>query len=192
MIRHDGYEVHTYQIPLIADDRRAGTTLIQRALDVVDLPSDLEVLMCSSQVPVDALDDDLGGALIASYGESADAIGLSAGPGADGSSLPWLAIRRDLLLAAQYTDTIYLATLEEYVENGMFDRIAALDWSGRARAAPRRRLLVGLFRMLLLAVLLSGYVGWRALAWAGWGMALLLWVRLRRAKNHETLEKNHE
>ena len=73
----DGYDVHTFQMPVIADDRRAGTTLIQRALDIVDLPADLDVLMCSSIVPIELLGNDLGGALIASYGANADAIGVS-------------------------------------------------------------------------------------------------------------------
>src|SRR6185436_3682272 len=59
----DGYEVHTFQMPVIADDRRAGTTLIQRALDIVDLAADLDVLMCSSIVPIEPLGNDLGGAL---------------------------------------------------------------------------------------------------------------------------------
>nr|HRC77826.1 hypothetical protein [Kouleothrix sp.] len=75
-IHLDGYEVYTYQMPVIADDRRAGTSLIQRALDIVDLPSDVDVLMCSSSAPIDLLGNDLGGALIASYGASADAIGV--------------------------------------------------------------------------------------------------------------------
>ncbi|MBS1964778.1 MAG: hypothetical protein JST60_03010, partial [Chloroflexi bacterium SZAS-1] len=70
----DGYEVHTFQMPVIADDRRAGTNLLQRALDIVDLPADVNVLMCSSSLPLDPFGNDLGGALIASYGESADAL----------------------------------------------------------------------------------------------------------------------
>ena len=102
----DGYEVHTYQMPVIADDRRAGTSLIQRALDIVDLPSDVDVLMCSSSAPIDLLGNDLGGALIASYGASADAIGIgSIGDGdpaaEEHAPLPWPALRRDALLAAQ-------------------------------------------------------------------------------------------
>ena len=65
-IRFDGYAVHTYQYPLIVDDRRAGTTLIQRALNVVDLLADVEVLLCySSNIAQTSLHSDLGGALIA-------------------------------------------------------------------------------------------------------------------------------
>src|SRR5215212_5782400 len=144
----DGYEVHTFQMPVIADDRRAGTTLIQRALDIVDLAADLDVLMCSSIVPIEPLGDDLGGALIASYGSHADAIGIgsideSDPPNLDSwvvessdwrgqsgercAMLPWPALRRDLLLAAHYTDTIYIHSLEDCVVRELLPKIAALD-----------------------------------------------------------------
>src|ERR1044071_4580408 len=74
-------------MPVIADDRRAGTTLIQRALDIVDLSADLDVLMCSSVVPIELLGDDLGGALVASYGAHADAIGVGSIDDADPPNL---------------------------------------------------------------------------------------------------------
>ena len=180
-IRHDGYEVHTYQIPLIADDRLAGTTLVQRALDIVDLPADVEVLFCSSQMPIDWLADDLGGALIAAYGEVADAIAIGSGPGGhDGMPLGWPSLRRDLLLAAQHTDTIYLTTLEELDKHGMLMQIVTLDWSAHARPAPRRRLMTEVLRTMLFGVLLGARLGWRALAWAGWLCAFVLWLRQRR------------
>jgi hypothetical protein len=184
-IRHDGYEVHTYQMPFVADDRRAGTTVVQRALDILDLPADLDVLMCSSSVPSERLDYDLGGALIASYGPVADAIGV----GSTGEEpaeepavlLPWPALRRDLLLAARYTDTIYLFSLEDCAERRLLDQIAALDWEQPARPARGKRALVGGLRWLLFALLIGGRFGPRTLAWAGWGLAALLWWRGRRA-----------
>lgn len=184
-IRHDGYEVHVYQAPFIADDRRAGTTLVQRALDIVDLPADLDVLMCSSSVTSERLDYDLGGALIASYGPAADAIAVGGGE-ADpdeerAAPLPWPALRRDLLLAAQHTDTIYVFSLEDCVERGMFERLATLSWDARARAAPGRRALIGLLRGALFALLIAARFGRATIAWAGWALAIMLWVRGRRA-----------
>jgi hypothetical protein len=184
-IRHDGYEVHTFQMPFVADDRRAGTTVVQRALDIMDLPADVDVLMCSSCVPSERLDNDLGGALIASYGPSADAIGVgSAGEDGDVGEevvrLPWPALRRDLLLAARHTDTIYLFSLEDCAERGLLDKITALDWDAPARAAPGKRALVRGLRWLLFAALIVGRFGPRTLAWAGWGLAALLWWRGRR------------
>jgi hypothetical protein len=189
-IHHDGYEVHTYQMPVIADDRRAGTTLIQRALDIVDLPSDIDVLMCSSSVPIDLFGNDLGGALIHSYGTHADAIGVgSVGEGeseADGRApLGWPALQRDLLLAAQHTDTVYVFSLEDCVARGLLPHIAALYWEQPARAATSRRILIGALRDLLFLLLVVGRFGLTTLAWAGWALAIALWVRGRRARQNQ-------
>ena len=197
-IHHDGYDVHTYQMPVIADDRRVGTTLIQRALDIVDLPSDLDVLMCSSSVPIDLFDNDLGGALVASYGESADAIGVGSigdpdlGWADDGdpateerAPLPWAALRRDLLLAGQHTDTIYVYSLEDCVERGLLPRIAKLDWDTPARAALRQRLVLAGLRGALFAGLVTGRFGRAALAWGGWAVAIVLWLHGRRRRRSE-------
>ncbi len=185
LMRQDGYEIHTYQLPFVADDRRAGTTLLQRALDVVDLPSDLDVLMCSSAVPSERLGGDLGGALIASYGPSADAVGIG-GVSDDQAEegvgvLAWPALRRDLLLAAHYTDTIYIESLEDCVERGLLGEIGALDWGAPAQPWRRRRALVGAMRAAIFAVLTGARFGPRALAWSGWALAALLWLRARRA-----------
>ena len=205
-MHHDGYEVHTFQMPVIADDRRAGTSLIQRALDIVDLPSDLDVLMCSSSVPIELFGNDLGGALIASYAESADAVGIGStdDPGpiwdsddaeAEGRTpLPWPALRRDLLLAAQHTDTIYLYSLDDCIERGLLPRIAELDWQGDARTALGRRALIGAMRSLLFVALVAGRFGRTALAWGGWGLAIALWLRGRRARRaaHQALSADRE
>jgi hypothetical protein len=186
-MRHDGYEVHTYQLPFVADDRRAGTTLIQRALDIADLPSDVDVLLCSSDVPIDWLQSDLGGALLSSYGPSADALGVGAVdigmPGVpDENVLPWPALRRDLLLAAAYTDTIYVASLEHCVRAGLLPHIAALTWEEPAHARLAGSALIGLVRAALFAFLLAGR-HWRGvLAWSGWIVALVLWLRRPRGR----------
>lgn len=189
-IRHDGYEAHTYQVPFVADDRRAGTTLVQRALDIVDVPSDLDVLICLSSVSSEWLDYDLGGALVASYGPAADAIGIgSAGEAGDDDEiapLPWPAVRRDLLLAAQHTDTIYIFALEDCVARGLLGPIAALDWTAPARAVYGKRALVAALRGLLFALLVAGRFGRTTLAWAGWALAAALWLRSRRAARQRT------
>jgi hypothetical protein len=191
-IHHDGYDVHTFQMPAIADDRRAGTTLVQRALDIVDLPSDLDVLMCSSSVPIDLFGNDLGGALIASYGENADAIGVGSvgDPGAgwgedepgERTTLPWHALRRDLLLADEQTDTIYVYSLEDCVERGLLPKIAAIEWGMAARPAFRQRVLIGALRAGIFVVLVVARFGLTALAWGGWALAIFLWLRGRRAQ----------
>jgi hypothetical protein len=199
----DGYEVHTFQMPVIADDRRAGTTLIQRALDIVDLSADVDVLMCSSIVPIESLSNDLGGALIASYGANADAIGIGSIDDASPSSLdamvwedpdvagqeserrptlPWPALRRDLLLAARHADTLYIHSLEDCVARALLPKIAALDWDAPARARPGRHALIVLLRALLFGTLVAGRFGRTALALGGWALAIALWLRGRRQR----------
>jgi hypothetical protein len=189
-IHHDGYEVHTYQLPILADDRRAGTTLAQRALDIVDLPADVEVPICYSSAPIEAFGNDLGGALVTSYGPSADAIGVGmlnsslAHEGA-GEGLPplhWEALERDLLLAAHHTDTIYIYSLEGCIERGLLTRLNTLNWHAEGRAVLWKRTLVGAFRITILLWLLAARFSRVLFAWLGWGLfALLLARRLRAA-----------
>lgn len=201
-IHHDGYEVHTYQLPFLADDRRAGTTLIQRALDIVDLPADVEVLMCPSSLPVKLLGNDLGGALITSYGPDADSIaigstgsctGMPYSAGAGLLPLPWEALNRDILLAARYTDVIYIFSLEGCVEQNLLPRLSDLDWSHDTQSPRHRRLLVGLFRTTLLVLLLFTRFKRALLAWLGWGLAALLFLQQirQRWQAHSDRKANH-
>ncbi|MCG8350630.1 MAG: hypothetical protein MI924_22910 [Chloroflexales bacterium] len=199
-IHQAGYEVHTYQLPLLADDRRIGTTLVQRALDIVDLPADVEVLMCYSSIPIEGLGNDLGGALIASYGPSADSIGIgiTGSSGANESTceglppLSWEALERDILLAAQHTDTIYIFSLEGCVERGLLTHLANLDWDREPRLLIQRRLQVEGFRLILFIVLLLARFSQAFLAWVGWGLAAILLLReirhwwTKRARSRES------
>ncbi|WP_333691811.1 hypothetical protein [Chloroflexus sp.] len=192
-IHHDGYEVHTYQLPLIVDDRRAATTTIQRALDIVDLPADVEVLLCFSSIPIEQFGNDLGGALIDIYGSAADAIGVGCIVGSavrsssveDLPPLTWDALERDLQLAAHYTDTIYLFSLEGCVERGLLPRLAQIDWTVVPRPELTKRLLVRGLRALLLVVMLAMRFSRPLLAWSGWIVALILFVRLRQQKRYD-------
>lgn len=192
MIHSDGYAVHTYQLPLVVDDRRAGTSFVQYALDVPDLPVDLEVLMCHSSLPIEALGNDMGGALIISYGMAADCIGIgythaATMRGADMPqigeeqtlSLAWHALERDMLLATRYTDTIYIFSLEGCVAQGMLKRIAHINWDKEPRVPLRPRLVVRGLRLVLLQVLVFARHFKLLLAWLGWILLLIVLVRQR-------------
>jgi hypothetical protein len=186
-MRRDGYEIHTYQLPFVADDRWADATLMQRALDILDLPSDVDVLLCGSDVPIDWLGGDLGGALIASYGPVADALGVGVIDLSTPSdlALPWSSLQRDLLLACQHTDTIYIASLEHCIRAGLLGQIAALNWQKPARAWVGRLIFVQIVRSLGLGVLLAGRYGRGVVAWAGWLLALIIWIRQRRRRSFQ-------
>lgn len=192
-IRRDTYQVHTYQLPLLADDRRAGTTLLQRTLDIVDMPSDVEVFMCFSSAWLAGLPHDLGGALIASYRPAADSIAVgSTGTGSvhDGIGemmppLSWPALERDLLLAARYTDTIYIFSLEGCSEAGFLSQIARMDWTSEAHPLLQRTILVTLVRFVLFVTLMLARFHRSLLAWSGWVVVVLLLLQRRRRARKE-------
>ncbi len=186
-IHSDGYEVHAYQLPALIDDRRAGTTVIQRAFDIVGIPADVEVVMCYSSVPIDSLGNDMGGALISSYGPSADSIGVGAVNSVSFSSspddlppLPGAALERDLLLAARYTDLIYVCSLEGCVERGLLSHLRHMHWETEVRVDPLRQWSIASLRMVLLLGLLVSRFSGGLFAWMGWGLFLLLLVRQNR------------
>jgi hypothetical protein len=190
-IRSDGYVVHTYQYPVVIDDRRAATTLIQRTLNVVELLADVEVLLCySSNLASTSLHSDLGGALIVEYGVYADSIGIgSTGGGRDNGPparpLVWPAFARDLRLAAAYTDSIHIFSLEGCVEQGYLERLPDFDWSAPVHIAVRHRVAARAIRMMIGMVLWWSRFGTAVLGWLGWvvtGVILLrrLLKRLRR------------
>lgn len=194
-IRADGYAVHTYQYPFVVDDRRAGTTLVQRALNIVDLPADTEVLLCySSRFPRLLFRGDLGGALVAEYGPHADAIGvgLTGGgyldaTGRDRGLLSFEALARDLRLAAGFTDTIHIFSLEGCVEQGYLERLPELDWTADVRVLRRYRLGMSTVRMAIGATLWTSRHGLTMLGWVGWVVAGAMVVRraLERARSRD-------
>lgn len=130
-IRQVGMEVETYQIPLLADERRAGTTILQRASGIVDVQGDREVLMLyHSAVP-----KPLAAGLIHAYGRDAQAIAVGITGGGVRSlqaefadrELDLAALRRELTSAALYSDRLYVFSLEGCVRRGMLEAICAED-----------------------------------------------------------------
>ena len=193
-IRADGYAVHSYQYPLIVDDRRSDATLFQRALHVVDLPADVEVLLCySSVVPRAIFGSDLGGALITEYGAYADSIGVgSTGGGLDLDALDdghryrlrWATFERDLRLAATYTDMIHIFSLEGTCASGFLERLPGFDWDGVTRVAWHHRAMMYAVRFVINAALWWSRWGWGFLGWLGWVVVAIIASRraLRRWK----------
>ncbi len=67
----DGYHVEVYQLPFIAEERRARTTLLRRLSGLVDVQADREVWMLYT-----SFFRPLGAGMLASYAPQAQAIGL--------------------------------------------------------------------------------------------------------------------
>lgn len=128
-IRADGYLLETYQLPLVVDDRLAHTSIIQRLLGILDLPSDREVLMLYS-----GFLRPWGSGLIWSYGKDSTriAIGSTGGgvelPGALDQPLSWEELQRDLRLAWHWSDELFIFSLEGCVKQGFLDKLKSFEW----------------------------------------------------------------
>jgi len=130
-MRLDGYRVESYQLPFIVDERLAGSQLVQRLFGVVDVPSDREVLMVYTSFMRSA-----GPGLLWSYGRDALAFGGGAAVGSTGGGveidqpppLTWTELVRDLRLVRQWSDEIFVFSLEGCVERDYLRRLVGLDW----------------------------------------------------------------
>jgi hypothetical protein len=89
---------------------------------------------------------------------------------------------RDLQIAAQYTDTVHIFSLEGCVERGWLRELDAVDWHMPVKVPNKRRLQMWSIRSLIAFVLWCNRSGWSALGWLGWAVAagLLLEKRVRR------------
>jgi hypothetical protein len=133
-IRADGYPVETYQFSSIVDERKAGSTLLQRVFSIVDVPADREVLMLYSSFM-----RSLAPANLWLYGPDAGGIGVgSTGGGVEGpdaiAPLTWDELARDLRLACRVGDHLFIFSLEGCVRQGFLARLAAFDWDGPVEA----------------------------------------------------------
>jgi hypothetical protein len=175
-IHADGFSVENYQFPLIADERWAGSTLLQRLLGLLDVAMDREVWMLYTSVL-----PGIGPGLLWIYAAEADAVAIgSTGGGPDIPAHPqvpaldWDAFARDLRLAHERRDDLLIHSLEGCVWQGFLERLRTFDWQ-RAESRPRSAWLAVVLRALLRAVLLSSAHPSQALA-----AATVLWLLRRR------------
>jgi hypothetical protein len=173
-IRADGWWVENYQFPLMAEERQAGSTLLQR-LALVDVATDREVWMLYSSFM-----RALGPGLIWAYGPAAQAIGVGTtggGPDIPGSpqmpALAWPELARDLRLARHFCDQVLIHSLEGCVWQGFLPRLRSFQWAeadeppegARAAAALRTTLRAALWASAhpwpVLGVTAAAWITWR-------------------------------
>lgn len=137
-IRADGHRVDGYQFPFILDERREGSTLLQRLSGVLELPVDREVLMLYSSFV-----RPYGPALLWSYGPEAQsiAVGITGGgvelpDSVDETPLGWEELSRDLRLARRWTEDLHLFSLEGCVRQGFLERLRDFDWEAPVESPP--------------------------------------------------------
>lgn len=178
LIHADGYPVESYQFPLIADERHAGSTVLQRLAGVVDVAVEREVWMLYT-----SLLRPHGVGLLASYAPEAQVIGLGVtGGGVEvpglvaPAPLTWEEFARDLRLAWMWCDDLFIFSLEGCVQQGFLERLQNFAWdlpmltpeSAKSRAdAWRGTLQSGLWLAqrlpYFLAGIAAGMVTWRIL-----------------------------
>jgi len=130
LIHADGYPVESYHVPLISEERRAHSTVLQRTIGLVDLEVDREVLMLySSFYRPD------GAAVLWSYAPEADSVGVgNTGGGVkvkgviDLDPLTWEEFSRDLRLCVRREKPIHIFCLEGCVEQGFLCKLKEFDW----------------------------------------------------------------
>ncbi|MCC6751685.1 MAG: hypothetical protein IT371_28795 [Deltaproteobacteria bacterium] len=157
-IRADGYRVESYQLPLVVDERRARSTLLQRTFGLVNLGVDREVLMLYQSL----LPAPWGEALVDGFGAEADgvAVGLTGGgveflhPVVGGRWLTLEQLVTNLRRARRYTPQLYVFSLEGCVQQGYLEALCRADLTLPVAPAPAAR-AVTLLRSLLRAALLA-------------------------------------
>jgi len=128
-IRADGYAVDSYQFPLIADERKAGSTLLQRLGGLVDIPADREVWMVYTSTF-----RPHGAAILCSYAAEAQSVGLGVTGGGveidfvDHQPLTWEEFARDLRLTWYWSEDIHIFSLEGCVQQGFLERLKTFTW----------------------------------------------------------------
>ena len=176
-IRSDGYRVDTYQFPLISDERKAGSTALQRVFGLVNLPADREIWMLYSSFV-----RPHGAGILTSYAAEAQSIAVgSTGGGVESEfnrfqPLTWDELARDLRLAWYWCDDLHIYSLEGCVELGYMEKLTGFIWdnpillpeSSQARVDGWRRSLRSLLwvvshALALLLTLLGGIVIWKGL-----------------------------
>lgn len=130
LIHADGFEVESYQLPIILEERKSKATILQRAAGLVDLESDREVLMLYSSFL-----RPHGEAVLWSYAPEADSIGVgSTGGGVDIEGvidlepLSWAEFSRDLRLCVLQDKPIHIFSLEGCVSQGFLSKLNTFDW----------------------------------------------------------------
>ena len=130
-IRSDGFRVETYQYPWILDERRAGSSLLQRSLGFVDVGADVEVSMLyESLAPA-----PWGKAMIDAYGPGCQAIGVGVSGGGEpelmthfaGAELDREGMLETLRRARRHASRLYVFSLEGCVEQGYLEDLLEAD-----------------------------------------------------------------
>ncbi len=175
-IQADGYFLESYQFPLIYDERRVGSTVLQRLTGLVNIKVDREVWMIYT-----SFIRPNGPGVLASYIHQAQAvavgvtgIGMEAEVFRVSPPLTWSELSRDLRLAYSDCDQLYIFSLEGCVRQDYLSRLKTFVWdqpillpvTAQAQVDAWRGTLGTTLWLLeslhfILLALVAGWLGWK-------------------------------
>lgn len=183
-IKMDGYWIDSYQFPVIADERKARSSLLQRLAGLVDVPADREVWMLYTSFM-----RPRGAGYLWSYAPEAQSIGLgSTGGGVKINNhrnppLIWEELARDLRLAWYWQDDIYIFSLEGCVKQGFLQSLKTFRWDEPIMFPDEDAQVISTGRGLLQSFLwFASHIKVIMLSLAGLGLIIVLlrrWLRGR-------------
>ena len=159
-IRSEGREAVLVTYPAVLDDRRDGDADLQALLRVVDLPGTRRVFMVY-RTAFDSTGKSLGAAPIASYGRDLDGGELAVGDLLD-ESYGLAELQADLQVAARYSRTIWIYSLEGAVTRGLLGELAKLDYTSTPYISLREAWGTTVLRQRVLAgdILARSWARW--------------------------------
>jgi hypothetical protein len=129
-IKSDGYQVQTYTMPLIYDERKIGSTLLERLTGFVDVQNvDTEAPMLYTTL------FPYGLGVLQSYGNisSTVSVGITGGIGSQGGGIysNFSQFETDLLFAYHNLGASYIGiySLEGCIDNGYLPQLLTMDWT---------------------------------------------------------------
>jgi hypothetical protein len=134
-----GYFVETYQFPLIADERDAHSTFLERVFQLVDVRGNDEALMVYT-----SFHHSLGAALVWEYGQEAQMVILgitesSGDPAMDARFPPlnWQEFSQELIVARHFSPLIGVYNLQGAVQQGFITKLMAMNWNAPVVISPQ-------------------------------------------------------
>ena len=138
----DGYKVTEFIYPFTLEAKSDTGEALQRLTGLLDLDTDYSVPMFFSN----SFQDPLGPSLMISYGKEDRFDGIAIGSTGGEMELQqvevprplsWAFLNRDMCLAAQFSDKLYVYTLEGCIEAGYFNKISSIDMAYGKTVADR-------------------------------------------------------
>ena len=127
-MKSDGYQVESYIIPMIYEERAKKTRLLQKLAGIADIETDKEIPMSYTSVM-----DNPGMIQIYHRDNMPIALGSTGGgvvvEGIEAPAISWENLDRDLLISSGLTDEIIIFCLESSIDRGFLTKIKKFDFS---------------------------------------------------------------